>query len=116
MSDDVLDDILGGDDLDDDLDDDLEDELEADEMEDGGDQLADDDALSEELGVDYAVSDHDVQALSGERGATLMQPKILGSAVRLNPADELARKIAGGAEIKCIVVHFTNGRKLYVTP
>ncbi len=110
------------DDLDDDLDDDLEDELEDGDLEDGGDELSgDDDHLeAQEVGVDYAVSDHDVQALSADRGAALMRPKILGSAVHLdglprrNP--DLTKIFRGQADIAQIEITFVGGRKLVIKP
>jgi hypothetical protein len=83
-------------------------------LEDGGDELSgDDEQLSdEELSADYAVSDHGVQALSADRGAAMHQARILGD-VSDGTKD---KKLSGGAEITQIVVHFGNGRKLYLKP
>jgi hypothetical protein len=103
------------DDLDDDLEDDIEDELEEDlSLEDGGDEVsADSDDLSdEELAADYAVSDQGVRALSGDRGAALDRPTLLGDVIE----GELEKKLSGGAKIVRITIHFANGRKLHVTP
>jgi hypothetical protein len=101
------------DDLDDDLED-TEDDLDDDmSLEDGGDEVSgDDEQLSEEeLSADYAVSDQGVRALSADRGAAMHQAKILGEV-----GGELEKKLSGGSAIKVIVVHFANGRKLYLTP
>jgi hypothetical protein len=104
--------------LDDDLDDDLEDDLE-----DGGDEVGADegDLSDDELAEDYAISDQNVRALSGERGGALMRPTILGSAVHLDGTPEessgsLEKLLRGGAAIKVIIVQFANGRKLYIKP
>jgi hypothetical protein len=96
------------DDLDDDLED-TEDDLDDDmSLEDGGD---DEQLSEEELSADYAVSDQGVRALSADRGAAMHQAKILGEV-----GGELEKKLSGGSAIKVIVVHFANGRKLYLTP
>lgn len=106
LSSDLEDDILGDDDLDDDL--------EADDLDEG-------DGDSAELGEDYAISDQNVRALSGERGAALMRPTVLGSAVHLDgvPSDSaqsLEKLLRGGSSIKLITIQFANGRKLYIKP
>lgn len=107
--------------LDDDLDDDLEDDELSDEvedmsLEDGGDELSsDDEQLSEaELAADYAISDQGVRALSGDRGAALDQPKLLGEV--LAKSSPLEKKLSGESPIVRVVIHFANGRKLYLTP
>lgn len=94
------------------LDDDLEDDI----LEEG-DEL-DDDLEDGELEADYAVSDQNVRALSGERGAALDRPTILGSAVRLEDGgqESLEKLLRGGAAIKLITITFANGRKLYIKP
>lgn len=93
----------------DDLDDDLESELEGD--------VLDDDLSGDELGEDYAISDQNVRALSGERGAALMRPTVLGSAVPLEDGgSSLEKLLRGGAEVTRITVHFANGRKLHIKP
>jgi len=102
--------------------DDLDDILDDDLLDDGGDELgSDDDDLSDgELSEDYAVSDQNVRALSGERGAALMRPKILGSAVHLDdvpqPSGTLEKLLRGEAEITRITVCFANGRKVHIRP
>lgn len=107
---DDLEDELESDDLDDDLEDDVEDMS----LDDGGEEVSgdDDDQLSEdELSADYAVSDQGVRALSADRGAAMHQAKILGEV-----SNSLEKKLSGGSAIVRIVVHFANGRKLYLTP
>jgi hypothetical protein len=103
------------DDLDDDLEDDLDDDLEEDmSLEDGGDEVsADSDDLSDdELSADYAISDQGIRALSGDRGAAVDQPKLLGDVI----SGELEKKLAGGSKIVRITIQFASGRKLHITP
>jgi hypothetical protein len=102
------------DDLDDDLED-TEDDLDDDmSLDDGGDEVSgDDDQLSDdEIAADYAVSDVGVQALSADRGAAMHQASILGD----GGSKSLEKKLSGDSAIVRIVVHFANGRKLYLTP
>jgi hypothetical protein len=103
------------DDLDDDLEDDLDDDLEEDmSLEDGGDEVSSDsdDLSDDELSADYAISDQGIRALSGDRGAAVDQPTILGDVV----SADLEKKLAGGSKIVRITILFANGRKLHVTP
>lgn len=109
IADDLEDELEDGDDLEEDLDDDIDMSLD-----DGGDEVSgDDDQLSEdEIAADYAIAEPGVRALSAERGAAMHPAKILGEV----SAASLEKKLAGGAAIVRIVVHFANGRKLYLTP
>jgi hypothetical protein len=105
------------DDLDDDLEDVeyLDDDVEDMTLDDGGDEIiGDDEQLSDdEIAADYAVSDQGVRARSADRGAAMHEATILGTVASDH---KLEKKLAGGADVVRIVVHFANGRKLYITP